>query len=404
MNRAPAPAFSKTQQMLINLLANALLQAREPLEPLTDWSAVLLEAVHQAVFSQVYQTVKENLPASGLGAWEARYYQAVAKNLNVIHSHHQVHELFTEAGVPYVILKGCASARYYSIPIERMMGDVDVYVPREELSRVDLLLRQNGYEHLEDHPTHWVYRKDGIETEVHWAVTGIPAAGSDAILPCFTDLIETGTLGVVCDQTMCLPDDFHHGLVMLLHMISHLTADGIGLRHLLDWLVFQSSMPEERFLSRFEAPLKRIRLWQFTKIITAIGVHYFSCPSRAFCADVPRSVTYDLLSDIFDGGNFGQKDKDRLNQSKLLRDHETRRVDGSGRLRNLVGFLNQRARTVMPVTQKTPMLLPIGWIRVAVKWKRDVKAGKQPKLRLRKTVTGAKKRQFVYEQLKLFEE
>lgn len=404
MNQPSVPTFSEIQQMLINLLANTLFHARLPLASQADWPAVLRESVHQAVFSQVYQEAKQLLSPPERRAWETRYFQTLAKNLNVIHAHHQVHELLTDAGVPYVIMKGCASARCYALPTERMMGDIDVYIFKEDLSRVDRLLRQRGYDYLEDHLNHRVYRKDGIETEVHWTVTGIPTADNETILPCFADLIETGTVIEVCDQTMRLPDEYHHGLIILLHMISHLTADGIGLRHLLDWLVFQSSMPEERFLACFEQTLKQIRLWQFTKVITAVGVHYFACPTRNFCTDVSRSLTAELLLDIFEGGNFGQKDKDRLNQSKLLRDNETKRVDGSSRLRNALGFLNQRARAAMPAAEKTPLLLPIGWIRVFGKWRRDVKAGKQPKLRLRKTMIGAKKRQSLYEQLKLFEE
>ena len=405
MKQSKTRELTASQQALIGLLAKSVFHADFTPAPDTDWAAVLEEAIHQTVFSQVYAAAKDQLPAELRAAHAKRFFQSVTKNLNVILAHESVHTLLTGNGIPYVILKGCASAEFYEEPTLRSMGDVDLYVRKEDMERVRQLLLAEGYtQEVEDHQNHWAFRRDRIDVEVHWAVTGVPTADNEVILDYLKDLIETASERSVGDAHMVLPDAFHHGLVMLLHMVSHMTAGGIGLRHLLDWLAFQNSLSEEDFLACFEAPLKRIRLWRFTQVLAAVGERYFGCTPRAYSAEVPEALTRSLVLDLFDAGNFGAKDANRLNESKLLRNNETRQIDGKTGLGHLLSFINQRARTAMPAAKKHPILLPAAWVKVLVKRRRDVKAGIQPKLHLKQTLDGAKARQSVYEQLRLFEE
>lgn len=397
--------LTPSQQALIGLLAKSVFHAGYTPEPETDWAAVLEEAIHQTVFPQVYAAAMDLLPAELRATRGKRFFQTASKNLNVILAHGDVHRLLAGNGIPYVILKGCASAEFYEDPSLRVMGDVDLYIHKEDLEKVRQLLLAEGYtQEVEDHPNHWAFRRDRIDVEVHWAVTGVPTADSGIILDYLSELLETASERTVGGEAMVLPDALRHGLVMLLHMVSHMTAGGIGLRHLLDWLVFQNSMSEAEFLACFAEPLKRIRLWRFAQVLAAVGERYFHCAPRAYSADVPEELARSLVLDLFDAGNFGTKDANRLNESKLLRDNETRQIDGKSGLRHILVFVNQRARAVMPAAQKHPILLPAAWVKVLAKRRRDVKAGIQPKLHWKQTLDGARARQTVYEQLRLFEE
>ena len=110
-----------------------------------------------------------------------------------------------------------------------------------------------------------------------------------------------------------------------------------------------------------------------------------------------------MLRDILAGGNFGEKDLDRLNQSKLLRDNESRRVGRGHNFTNAIRFLNQRARERVPASRKLPILLPIGWAAVYRRHKNAVRTGLQAPVHLRRTLDSARERQSIYEQLRLFE-
>ena len=50
---------------------------------------------------------------------------------------------------------------------------------------------------------------------------------------------------ILVDNAYAVPSDLHHGLILLLHNASHMTAGGIGLRHLCDWAVYMERMTDD---------------------------------------------------------------------------------------------------------------------------------------------------------------
>ena len=61
------------------------------------------------------------------------------------------------------------------------------------------------------------------------------------------DLLEKSHVAEELSFPVRVPSDFHHGLVMLLHLSSHLMGAGIGIRHLCDWALFLNSIEEKNF-------------------------------------------------------------------------------------------------------------------------------------------------------------
>lgn len=391
------------QKALIDLLAQQVFGTASPEQLPDEIGLILREAEQQSVFPLMYSGAAALAPQA-CAAWSVRNLQHISHNFNIINAHYEAHALLTAAKIRYTVIKGCASSFYYPNPELRTMGDVDLYVARSDMNRVRECFETAGYSVSGlDHPHHWTFERDGVELEAHWVPSGIPSADDGTILRLFDDLLDRCALKTVAGQEMVLPSAFHHGLIMLLHTANHMTAGGVGLRHLLDWLVFVYSMEEAAFLACFEETLRQIGLWDFARALTAVGVEFFGCPAREFCADLPRKLAEELLADIFDGGNFGVKNTDRLNQSKLLRDNESRQIDGRSGFSHAFRFLNQRARARFPASERCPLLLPVGWVSVLLNRSRAIRAGKQSKLRLQDTLRGARSREQLYEQLHLFE-
>ena len=57
-------------------------------------------------------------------------------------------------------------------------------------------------------------------------------------------------------------------------MISHMTSESIGLRHLCDWAVFVNSISNNEFVGLFSENLKSFGLWKFAQIMTATSEKY----------------------------------------------------------------------------------------------------------------------------------
>ena len=201
-----------------------------------------------------------------------------------------------------------------------------------------------------------------------------------------------------------VPDDFHHGLMLLIHTAMHLMHSGVGLRHLCDWAVFAAHFSEKDFRALFEEKLRELGLWDFAAALTAVSVRYLGCPDLRWQGNPPESLTRGLLLDILRGGNFGKKDRSRLNEAKLLVNRREGTVRRGAWLRNAASAMNEKARRLMPAARKQPLLLPIGWLRVGLRQCRRILSGRRPGLHLKRMIEGAAERSALYQQLRIFED
>ena len=80
--------------------------------------------------------------------------------------------------MPYVAIKGLASAKYYPEPNLRSMGDVDFLVAKENVSQAGKLLESIGFavnHGEEDDGIHIAYPRPPMSIwELHHSVNGIP--------------------------------------------------------------------------------------------------------------------------------------------------------------------------------------------------------------------------------------
>ena len=177
----------------------------------------------------------------------------VARNARNTNEHRQVHQLMTDNGIPYVILKGYASASYYAQPALRTMGDVDFLIHEDDWVKATEIVTAAGFKSKpDDGGIHVAFHRAPRSTwEMHRGING----ANDKVNRYLTTMIEDAHE----QDGMMLPSDFHHCLVLLCHTASHLTAEGVGLRHLCDWAVFAHKVD----VGRWEAELTDCGLYRF---------------------------------------------------------------------------------------------------------------------------------------------
>lgn len=388
---------------LIQTIKYQLFECTTPLE-LTEWRSVLNEAKHQTIFPIAYASLNKwnsSLISPEYETLNASFYVSAIQNYN---DHVELHRLLSSNSVQYVILKGQASAMYYPDPILRTAGDVDFLIRENDLQKVDKILNEAGFSKVEDseeHGFHWAYRKRKSTFELHWKLPGMPA--DDSIINRYTStIIDDAILHEDENGSFMVPSIFHHGLVLLLHSLSHLTSTGMGLRHLVDWLVFVNSIEEDEFTELFKGPLQEMGLWRFAQALTRIGVLYFGCNDRQWCSDIGDELCSGILEDILNSGNFGVKDGSRKMQAKFMRNSSTRRIGKESVMSNLLANVNSKARRSFPASAKCPLLLPIGWCVVGIEYIRWSHSDRGRGID-RKTLSEAKRRQKMYAELRLFE-
>lgn len=393
---------TQTQKVLLALLANRLFGAQNEIPEDTDYIAVAKEAHLQAVTAAAFngtplpQAVKEKINDGVLSN--------IVSGASVFSAHSELDGLLKKNSVPYVILKGAASAYYYPDPLNRAMGDVDFLVKKEDIPRATEILKNAGFTPWkETHICHIVFTKKNEHLEMHFDPAGIPnGKQGETIRGYVSDAID----GANYVQTeLCSfnnPSKFHHGLIMLLHMQHHLLSEGIGLRHLCDWAVFVDSMTNEEFTETFQEKLKSAGLYKFAQTVSLAAHIGMELPYRDFMGDDIR-LAEEILNDILSGGNFGAKDSDRACEGLFI---SNRGKDGvsKNRFSQFFASVNQIVYTQWPVFKKAKILLPFGWLYFGGRYLVRTLTGKRKRKKFFKAYSASKERKELYKKLHLFEE
>ncbi len=394
--------INNNQTLLLDLCAKTLFDKNVSLPKNFDVKEIVKESVRQTVFPTIYSLVKDKCDDT----CDKRFSQIIAKNIRVQYAHNEVHRVLSENNIPYVFLKGVASASYYKEPMLRMMGDVDVLVSPDNITKADELLKSIGFVTTDDingDDMHIGYkRKDGISCELHRRIGWAPNNSvGDTVNKYLSDIFEKSVEYKTQNGCCIIPSEFHHGLILLLHTATHLTHEGVGLRHLCDWAVFVNSFSNDEFVDLFEKPLKEMGLWRFAQLLTLCSVKYLGCDTKEWAGECEQTLLEGIITDILNGGNFGFKDTDRYNQIKYISDRE----DGTTSKRNPVlqalYSINAKTKKDFAFVNKIKVLLPLGWVLTIFKYLYLVLMGKRS-LDNASTIKGAQNRKNIYDEFKLY--
>lgn len=394
--------INNNQTLLLDLCAKALFDKNISLPEAYDVKEIVKESVRQTVFPVIYSLIKDKCDDT----YDKRFSQIIAKNIRVEFAHNEVHRVLSENNISYVVLKGVASASYYKEPMLRMMGDVDVLVSPENITKADKLLKSIGFvttDNINGDDMHIGYkRKDGVSCELHRRIGWAPNNSvGDTVNKYLDDIFEKSGEYKMSNGSCIVPCKFHHGLILLLHTATHLTHEGVGLRHLCDWAVFVNSFSNDEFVDLFEKPLKDMGLWRFAQLLTLCCVKYLGCDPKEWAGECEQTLLEDIITDILNGGNFGFKDTDRYNQIKYISDRENGTTSKRNPVLQVFYSINAKTKTDFDFVNKIKILLPLGWVLTIFKYLYLVLIGKRS-LDNASTIKGAQNRKKIYDEFKLY--
>ena len=410
--------MNDVHSLLLQVVSAALFDKKAPdvaanqLMPLVHESKA--QAVYPLAFTVIDSQLQEKLTDEQYAACSEEFFRYAIAGTQNLAEHSELHELMTSNEMPYVAMKGLASAMYYPEPNLRSMGDVDFLVAKENVSQAVKLLESIGFkvDHgEEDDGIHIAYTRPPMSIwELHHSVNGIPNNEIGELIRAEMDkTIPTAESAEVDGSTCRLPDKFHHGLIMLLHTASHLTSEGVGLRHLCDWAVFASTLSDAEFREIFEKKLKRFGLWRFAQALTLLGIRYLGAPNRVWTLEAVESHKLDdttlegLMNDILSGGNFGTKNMNRYREIKYISDRSDGTVGKSGILRQGYKTMNDKVRRDYKILGKHKALLPIGYLAEGGKYLGLLLTGKRKSSGTKQMFKEAADRKRIYSSLKLFD-
>ena len=197
--------------------------------------------------------------------------------------------------VPYVVLKGTTAAQYYPHPEYRVIGDIDIITKKEDFKQAyDELLKDN-YTITSELEREVSFEKDGVTVELHRHFASLNDPKQEAYMD---ELIVDNI-----NSSHVVPDDIN-GLVLLEHINQHLEK-GLGLRQVIDWMMFvDKCLPDDKWQS-FQTNVKAIGLDNLAIVITRMCELFLGLPHRKWCNQADDKLCKQLLDYIMSCGNFG---------------------------------------------------------------------------------------------------
>ncbi|MBQ2627007.1 MAG: nucleotidyltransferase family protein [Eubacterium sp.] len=199
--------------------------------------------------------------------------------------------------VPYVLMKGSAAGQYYPKPEYRSMGDIDLITKSEDFETACNDMLSGGYEEIPCYYSrHRQFIKNNIVVEVHrsFAIPDNPERARRV-----DQLIRENI-----NESHFLPD-LVNGIVLLEHIRYHLKM-GLGLRQILDWMLFADKcLPDEKW-PEFQAMAGDTDLEKLAVATTRMCELYLGLPEHEWCRNADKKVCRQLMNLVLDSGNFAR--------------------------------------------------------------------------------------------------
>ena len=344
--------ITEYQYDLLELLKASLFCSEVNISPEADWSGIIKEAVSQTVAAIIIPSIPEE-QRHKMNDIEIRELTNFAR---IIHAQTKLCQMFEEHEIPFVFLKGTSAAWYYPVPRRRTMGDVDLLVLPDRFEESCELLEKNGFKsiHEKDDGRHLAFHKDGVIFELHYRFSNFDHDIESIITRGFFYPVTRVISGYSFPS---LPDPYN-GIVFLSHIRQHLLAGGLGLRQIIDWMMFvHSYLTPVNWEQEFRALADESGFTELAKILTMMCKLYLGLPDDvSWCEDVDQVVSEELMKFIMNSGNFGRKEQKSEEQWQI------EAVSRNIRRKGLLRYLQNTGELRWKALERYSYLRPFAWM------------------------------------------
>lgn len=293
--------MNSAETVLVELIKSSLFGHTASFPEDTDWEAVLAEAKAQTVVPLCLDAV----PGEFRAVWSVCAAQSEAHFMRALYEQTKLVNLLNGAAVPFVIIKGNAAAVYYNDAKKRTTGDIDILVPQEYFDFAYSLLDKNGYEFIMDFgdDRDYSFTSGGVHFDLHKRYSDLNYDIEDYLIK---GINNARTLSLYGNSFPTLPEA-ENGLVLLDHIRHHLLG-GLGLRQIIDFMMFVNAVDEKTFEDEYLPLFERVNLATLARVIIKMCKEYLGFEKAAkWCESADRETCSEFFDTVLSSGNFGRK-------------------------------------------------------------------------------------------------
>ena len=296
-----------------------------------DWKVLYAIAKKQALtgvlFHGIKQLPKELAPDAGLlMQWMGIAQNIRLQNIQLFLDSTKVCKKFKQVGFRNCILKGQGNALLYPDPYMRTPGDIDIYLDGG---------RERVMQYINNVCPNQVMRYHHVDFPVMKTAIEVHFTPSYMFFPLHNHRMQKWfkeVMDLQCSNVVTLPDGYgeitvpttsFNVIYILSHLYRHVFTEGIGLRQLIDYyFVLRNTDCNITNKAVLQRELKHLGLWKFTKAVMYVLYETLGLPEEKMIAPIDVYEGRFLLTEIMQGGNFGQYDTrlgSKENEGKLHR-------------------------------------------------------------------------------------
>lgn len=245
-----------------------------------QWEELLQMAVSHNVVAVVYEAIEQLLAEQRpprqvmlkFAVMADRSIQRFRQRSAVIG---ELLDLYNEAGIPTMIIKGISVASLYPNPELRTFSDVDTYHFGRNREADALAAERLGVTPGDDvhHHSKWVYKGVLVENHYDFVNTKSHLSNRD-----YEQLLkaeaEKAIESVWQGRKVLFASPRFNALFLMRHMAAHYAAERVSLRHLLDWKVFVEQCGADVDWEEVYSVYDKFKMRPFVDAVRGILVDY----------------------------------------------------------------------------------------------------------------------------------
>ena len=347
------------------------------------WNKVHKELKQHGVqFFPITLLAREN-PSQSL-----QYISTDAKNIlrwdKIMQEQQNLCFMLQDASIPCAIVKGATAAEHYPQPSSRPLGDIDILIDPAYFEQACSLVSSTA-DYFGENSRHKEYKRNEVFIELHNGFSTLWDVEKRILFDqrIFGAITNAETVNIDNYTFFRLPT-IEHGLTLLEHIDIHLES-GLGLRQILDWMMFvDKELTDALWHNEFAPFLKQINRENLAITVTRMCQMYLGLREDiTWCANADESLCHELITYILGQGNFGVKNPKGSN----------RLVSVLGCRRNIFSFfrmLQNIGCQNWTVLKRYPFLRSFAWLHQLIRYIRCGLRTKHPVKFLKSAINRSK--------------
>lgn len=337
----------------------------------------------QGVFPFVFLSLQKLFNESKLSISEAdfvylqsQYTQAVFSSIRKNAAVNQTLKYLEENGISCCMLKGQILSGLYAVPEARISGDTDLLMPSADMEeKVCEIFKNIGFEIIPRPKTShhaMCKRQDTGLIELHLSLYDelfediwFKNKGEKP-----SEYVKITTAEGYTYKTLGYTDN---AIFITLHAIKHFFTEGVGIRQIMDMLLFNIKYKDKIDFDKYNKLMKKLKFSKLIDHIKFIGKEYLDLDTE-YSADVDKDNIDAILTDIETGGLFGKEDSNRQQFYKASTKERSGKTDEDYNkyIEEWMGNLSLKSKLFPSLSDMTKMyktlnkhkyLLPFFWIK-----------------------------------------